>query len=128
MSRIDPSRISEIVKALRSARVRGTPKKTKSTDNAQLSKGEAASVVESKRNIAELQERIARQIRNARSRSPEISDETVSLVAIQEIMHWEFGDDILNHPDFKNISTTIVSRIHESSEMAKQFMDVLEDL
>jgi|GEM_PF-5610420 len=47
-----------------------------------------------------------------------------TVVTIQEILLWEFGEDIINHPDFNLLSLSVTNQVaknHELTAYLQQF-------
>lgn len=43
-------------------------------------------------------------------------------IAIQEILLWEFGEDFINHPNFKQLTTSITHQVVTNKEL-KAYLD-----
>lgn len=54
--------------------------------------------------------------------------EAATLVTVQEILRWEFGDSILEHANFDRVAQRIASDISSSQKLERAISKVIEQL
>lgn len=47
-------------------------------------------------------------------------------IAIKEILIWEFGEDILDHPEFKHFSDVVVKELAANKELAAYIKNLIK--
>lgn len=104
MTRIDPSRIAEIFRTLASER--SEPVKHAKSDTGQSTK--TANVTQKVKNHDEdvLRQRLRKRLKRLSEEDGDFSA-LAPEVTVKEVLIWEFGDNILNHPEFNHISHKI---------------------
>lgn len=116
--RIDPSRLSKLLLAL-NPRTEDSRKTSPGTKN-------FSSRAES-RDIKVLKKRLQSRLKTL-SADAENYESVVSTIAIQEILMWEFGQDILDHPEFHRILTSITATILQDKKTAASMKKLIMDL
>ena len=116
MADIDPSRLSAIFRALSSK------ESMRACDNKNYgSKSEvsAHSITIQKTNTKSkeyLKSKI--NLRISKLKKTDVAfQEKATAVTIQEILLWEFGDEIINHPDFNLLSLSIIKKVTKNHEL-----------
>ncbi len=111
MPEISPIRLAEIFRSLSSTTKRTEKKKSRKSHEPEPNRSP-----EPVRDKTVLKEKLIKRLEKLdRDKSDYIED--ASLITIQEIIIWEFGNEILNHPEFKIISSTIANNIVKSPEL-----------
>ena len=127
MNRIDPSRIAEIFRTLASER--SEPVKHAKSDT-----GQSTKTANTTQNVKNHDEEVLRQrLRKRLKRLSEEDSEFSALapeVTVKEVLIWEFGDNILNHPEFNHIANKITKTMlmneNVSIHLQKLIRQILE--
>lgn len=117
MSRIEPSRISQILASLVSAQSKAeTSGRRHRTDGAKAGKA--------RRDISVLRVGLTTRLQQLRQISPEDFESAAPSVLIQEVLLWEFGSEIVEHDAFKRV----VSAISDTLQASPEARDLLRQL
>ncbi len=119
--RIESIRLAHILKSL-STRKNSTTEERAASQQV-IHKNDATNV----RDPDVLKMRMANKLRTLKRGSAHFIEEA-PLVTIQEIMTWEFGDQFLNHPDFKHITQSIVTAIGCSPKLSRHLNSLIKNL
>ena len=111
MTEIQPTRLNAIFKTLSA-----TSKKTEQAQRKVAAKPHEKPAATQVRSKEDLSNRLRGRLKKL-SKDSESFTKDATLIAIQEIIIWEFGDDILDHPEFKLIARSITEKIKESKEL-----------
>lgn len=120
--RIDPSRLSRILGALSQPPQAVSQQKTAATSNQKGTGTKKAS-----RDIATLRSSLRTRLRKL-SFDDSHYDDTAFTITIQEILAWEFGADIMNHPDFQRITKSIVETMIQDEKVAMSMKKIVGDM
>lgn len=123
MTRIDPVRLAEIFRTLASQKK--LPPVKAQTSNKTINKDRLASSRGRDKEV--LKARLKNRLVILRDKSDDFATEA-PFVAIQEIMSWEFGDQFLNHPEFKYITKSIVDSIDESPALTQHMNTLINEI
>ncbi|PCK06929.1 MAG: hypothetical protein COA42_16905 [Alteromonadaceae bacterium] len=121
MTKITTTHISEVFKSLSSSASKGrqsTESKTSKTPELQHT---------ATRNAEHLKQSIRTRLKGLQKQAPDF-EKQAQLAAIQEVFFWEFGEDILNHNDFKHISRTVTESLVENDELKMHLAEVIDTL
>lgn len=117
MSRIDPTRLSLVLAALAKPKDRVTSSTANST--AAVKTGKGAKDLEALR--IRLQNRLQDLKRNTKD-----FHEAATVITVQEILRWEFGENILEHPEFGNISKKVAETMLENQELERTLHGIVD--
>ncbi len=80
-----------------------------------------------RRDPQELKSRLREKLQRL---SQESSDFTriAPRVTVNEILLWEFGDDVLNHPEFKRIVQSLVDTIEARDDLSNHMTKLVDSL
>ena len=123
MSRIDPTRLTEIFRTLSSPASAQSHKTKKQESDKDATKAKPAGV----RDLAVLKARMQQRLKKLKAESKNFENEA-TIVAVQEILLWEFGPDILNHSSFKHITLKICGAIGSSTHLNEKLEQMLKQL
>ena len=119
MSEIRPSHLTAIFRSLNS-----NLNKTDQPNKNKPPIGKTPPPVKKVRNKevlgAKIRERLGRL-----SKDDENFKKNASVIAIQEIILWEFGEDVLNHSDYKHIVSTIIKNIQDSKDLQHHLANLI---
>jgi hypothetical protein len=119
MAHIDPARLARILSILsnKNERVTISPEYARPAPRTNQSP-------KSSRSTAVLRARLKTRLNDSQKYAN--YREIAPAIAIQEILCWEFGNQIIEHPDFERVITQITTTILHEAHMA-QAMTVLID-
>ncbi|PMZ70067.1 hypothetical protein [Pseudomonas sp. FW305-70] len=117
MNRIDSTRLSKVLAALAKPKDRVTSSTASSPTAVNVKKG--AKDLEVLR--AHLQSRLQDLKKNT-----ENFHEMAPVITVQEILRWEFGDSILEHPEFGNISKKVAATMLENQQLEKAIYGIVD--
>lgn len=128
MSNIDPARLAAIFRGLSSTDVQKNR-----IDKKQMSKlamGEKSASIDvmpdGTRNKENLKIAIYKRLL-ALKESDENYGEKAPAVVIREILLWEFGEVMLQHPEFNYFCTTIINQVRGHSELQSYLSNLIEN-
>jgi hypothetical protein len=121
MPRINTGRISDILRSL-SSPVSATKKTELAKNSSPIVKAKIQ-----KRDENTLKIKLISRLTELQ-KHPEEFEKNAPLVAVQEIMIWEFGDQFLNHHDFKKITSLISYNIKDSPELTEHMSKMIKTL
>ncbi|WNO11353.1 hypothetical protein [Teredinibacter sp. KSP-S5-2] len=117
MSKIDSSRLSSIFQSL--------VNKSEPTPKAQSIHKKYSPSLETVEQVKKSQTELKKRIRD---RIAKIPSSSITTVVVQEIVIWEFGEEILDHPNFKEIATTIATSIENSPKLKDHMKEIIKML
>lgn len=123
MTRIDPNRLSEILRALAAAPAESVGRKTGVNDNVETKRKTNVN----QRDFNRLKEQLSRRLRVLRKDSPDFESEGPTL-AIREILCWEFGEHVLEHPEFNRVTHSITSTMLMNLSVKQHMSRMLDQL
>lgn len=121
MTGIDPTKLYAIFRALSKEISEGN--KSNKRDSTKAAERSARSLIirkSAQRDKEVLRESIKRRLTEIKS--DENYKTEAPVVAIQEILLWEFGEDIINHPSFKQLSTSVAQQVTSNKDL-KDYLD-----
>ncbi|MFZ5843953.1 MAG: hypothetical protein ACOY3E_13775 [Pseudomonadota bacterium] len=125
MTRIDPSRIAAIFQQLRTEKA-GSPRPVnRGTDNSGRPIAETATLQRRdpenlRHNLRQRLARLQNEGGNFAALAPEI--------AVREVLVWEFGDEVLNHPDFHQVAASVTRAIQANSKINAELQKLILQL
>lgn len=129
MSNIDPARLAAIFRGLSS-----TDAQKNRIEKKQMSKlvmGEKSISIEvlsdGARNKENLKVNIYKRLL-ALKESDENYGEKAPAVVIREILLWEFGEVMMQHPEFNHFCTTIINQVRDHSELQSYLSNLIENI
>ncbi len=121
MSRINSARLTEIFKSI--SQVNSTTKLSKTSHSPVSVKTKSLS----KRDENELKVKLKKRLLELQ-KQPEEFIQFAELITIQEIICWEFGEQVLNHHEFKKISMKVTQRIKDSQELSNYMSSMIDKI
>jgi len=127
MTRVDPSRIAEIFRSLsnESGNFSVFPKSASQQESVNV-----GSVLQNKRYDHEvLRQRLRKRLKRLNAEMESGSFLGVAKeVTIKEVLIWEFGDEITNHPEFNSIANKIVDTMQNNKGVSIQLQQLIEQM
>jgi hypothetical protein len=117
MSKIDSTRLSQVLAALAKPKERVTSSATNNTSAAKTKKGE--------KDLEVLREHLQSRLRDLK-RHTEDFHEAAPVITVQEILRWEFGESILEHPEFGSISKKVAETMLEDQALERAIYGIVE--
>lgn len=129
MTNIDPSRLTAIFRNLSTTE---TPKNTTPGDkDITGKKNESSPSVEIKKNASkskgELKKQLAARLIKLNQQDASYS-EKAPVVVVREILLWEFGENMLNHPEFNHLTQLIVTQVKDNEELTAYLEKLIDSL
>jgi hypothetical protein len=119
MTNIDPSRLAAIFRGLSSTESQKTTVENKKTIDS-TTKDKVASIdlkSSPQRDKETLKKNIYLRLTKLKNQDPSKFKEKAPAIVIKEILIWEFGDNLLNHPEFNYFSQTIINQVKGHNEL-----------
>lgn len=117
MQNIDPTRLSAIFKSLATREsVIESKSETKQGEPAIHSGPSLAIKKVAARDSDLLKQNLRSKLRKLKAQNTDFETKA-PLIAIREILLWEFGEDILNHPDFNHFTQVVTREVSSSAEL-----------
>lgn len=122
MTRIDPNRLAEIFRQL-------TLEKTASSRRAAKvgSKPAQTPATAAKRNVRDpetLRNSLRQRLLRLKQESPAFA-ELAPEVAVREVLIWEFGESVLNHPQFGEVASSVTMAIRTNRTISAQLRKLI---
>lgn len=117
MSKIDSSRLSQVLAALAKPKERVTSSTTSNANVAKVKKGE--------KDLEVLRVHLQSRLRDLKKNTEDFR-EASPVITVQEILRWEFGESILEHPEFGNISKKVAETMLENQELEKAIYGIVD--
>ncbi|WP_431495053.1 hypothetical protein [Pseudomonas brassicacearum] len=117
MSKIDSTRLSQVLAALAKPKERVTSSAANNTSAAKVKKGE--------KDLEVLRVNLQSRLRDLK-KNKEDFHEAAPVITVQEILRWEFGENILEHPEFGNISKKVAETMLENQELEKAIYGIVD--
>lgn len=125
MTSIDPTRLTEIFKTLAASRSQRVSRKLSAESNDTPIKETSSHGGQRDKN--KLREQLKSRLTKLKQESTSFEDEA-PLVTINEVLLWEFGDNILDHPDFKYIAETVCDTIDTNPSLNNSMKSLIREL
>ena len=122
---INKIRLGTIFRTLSSTKAQKTDNDTRLRDKA-TSTATPSEAGES-RNPDELKTRLRDRLVRLRKESQDFAADAPR-VTIHEILVWQFGEDVLNDPDFKRISQTLTQAISDREDLNQHMSKLISSL
>lgn len=124
MTNIDPTRLTAIFRALSATETNKSQSTESNPEKKKASATKSISIEEKpKRDKENLKKALSIRLKKLKKEDAEFHKKA-PLVTIKEILLWEFGEELINHPDFNYISQIIVEQVHTNEAL----QDYLENL
>lgn len=123
MTSIDPVRLATIISSL--------SLQTKNVCPPQNKKGERKSLDYDSAGTADygaLKSRLQQALTKVKKQGRKNYEEAAPKILVQEIILWEFGEDFINHPEYKQISEFVSQSITTHERLSKPLLNFLEDV
>lgn len=115
---IDPSRISQALQLL--AKPAGAKLETATT------KTSPTSAKPSTKTVEQLRTRL--KVRLGKIRDSAKFDEQAPMITVQEILLWEFGDNILENPNFEQVVQKVTSSMTTDERLSRALHKITNEL
>ncbi len=123
MSRIDRVRLAEIFRTLSSTSKPATKSDHGHDEKSVHFKKDDSGVSRESQLKANIKNRLAK-LRN----EADNFEQEAPLAAVEEVLLWEFGSEILSDPDFKHISEKVSQSIVNAPELNKHLLVMFQEL
>ena len=117
MSKIDSTRLSQVLAALAKPKERVTSSTTGNASAAKVKKGE--------KDLEVLRIHLQSRLRDLKQNTEDFH-EAAPVITVQEILRWEFGESILEHPEFGNISRKVAETMLEDQALEKAIYGIVD--
>ncbi|WP_024616445.1 hypothetical protein [Pseudomonas kilonensis] len=117
MSKIDSTRLSQVLAALAKPKERVTSSAANNTSAAKVKKGE--------KDLEVLRVNLQSRLRDLKKNTEDFH-EAAPVITVQEILRWEFGENILEHPEFGNISKKVAETMLENQDLEKAIYGIVD--
>lgn len=117
MSKIDSNRLSQVLGALAKPKERVTPSAANNVSAAKVKKGE--------KDLEVLRVHLQSRLRDLKKHTGNFH-EAAPVITVQEILRWEFGESILEHPEFGNISKKVAETMMEDQALEKAIYGIVD--
>lgn len=125
MTRIDPNRIADVFRLL-SLDKPATAAKARRAESQPERKTNAVEAVPA-RDPETLRERLRARLSRLKREAPDF--ETLAPeVTVREILIWEFGEEILNHPDFQQVASSVAETMQASNKVQHQLARLISQI
>ncbi len=122
MSRIDPARLTRILSALRQPEAPVSSSRASSATQATSKKATKGA-----RDPAVLRARLRERLLGLKQRGAGFA-EAAPIITVQEILRWEFGDGILDHADFNEVTKKVATTMLADSQLQGAIDRIISDL
>lgn len=119
MSKIDSTRLSQVLAALAKPKERVTSSATNNASAAKVKKGE--------KDLEVLRVHLQGRLRDLKKNTEDFH-EAAPVITVQEILRWEFGESILEHPEFGNISRKVAETMLEDQALEKAIYGIVDQM
>jgi hypothetical protein len=125
MTRIDPLRIAEIFRSLASESGGQVHRNHNDAHNKSL----AANPVKEPQNHDKevLRQRLRQRLQRLSQEDIDFS-EVAPEVTIKEVLIWEFGDQVMNHPEFNLLANKVTRAMQGNEKIALQLQKLIRDM
>ena len=117
MSKIDSTRLSQVLAALAKPKERVTSSTASSQGAVKAKKGT--------KDLEVLRTHLQSRLQDLKQ-STEDFHEAAPLITIQEILRWEFGENIVEHPDFGLVSKKVAQTMLENQQLEKAIYGIVD--
>lgn len=125
MTRIDPSRIAEIFRSLASE---SAEQVRYNHHNAQHKSLAANPEKDSKSHDKDvLRQRLRQRLLRLSQEDIDFA-EVAPEVTIKEVLIWEFGEQVMNHPEFNLLATKVTRTMQGNEKIALQLQKLIRDM
>jgi hypothetical protein len=128
MADIDPTRLSTIFKTLSSTDAVKVHGKTNSATKQSDAPGQSVNIKKVESRGRDLLKNSLKQRLLKLKKSDADFERKAPIVAIQEILLWEFGDNIINHPDFNHLSLSVAKQVSTNTELKTYLQKLIADV
>ncbi|NWB95766.1 hypothetical protein HX882_07695 [Pseudomonas gingeri] len=119
MSKIDTTRLSTVLAALAKPKERVGSTLTNGASPGKTSKGAS--------DVEVLRSRLQNRLLSLKRQSSGF-DEAAPTITVQEILRWEFGEQILEHPEFGRIAEKVTKTMLENQQLEKKIQNVIDEM
>jgi hypothetical protein len=122
MTRIDPNRIADLFRSL-SLDKPDSSQKTKATGGEKETPVIAGEHV-AKRDPENLRQRLKLRLSRLKQENVDFL-QLAPEIAVREVLVWEFGDSILNHPDFNQVASSVTKTMQANHRVNQQLQKLI---
>ena len=119
MSKIDSTRLSQVLAAL------AKPKERVALGAADVTA--AAKTKNGTKDLQTLRSNLQNRLQTLKKNNEDFKA-AAPVITVQEILRWEFGERILEHPEFASISKTVSETMLENQELEKAIYAIVDQL
>lgn len=119
MSKIDSTRLSHVLAAL-----------AKPKDKVRSSTVSSPATIKANAGIKDLEalrERLQSRLQDLKKNSEAFQD-VAPEITVQEILRWEFGESILEHPEFGSISKKVAQTMLEDQAIGTAIYSIIDEM
>jgi hypothetical protein len=127
MSDIDPTRLSAIFRTLSSKDLMKTNEGGNRANKSEIPNRSVTVQKTTVKDKDDLKKSIKQRILKLKT-SDENFSAKIPIITIQEILLWEFGEDIINHPDFNHLSLSITERVTKNGELMAYLQQLIAEI
>ncbi|HEX4910272.1 MAG TPA: hypothetical protein VFV64_05865 [Permianibacter sp.] len=125
MTRIDPSRIAAIFQQLRAEKTDSPRPVSRGADKSGQPVAEAAAG--QRRDPENLRHNLRLRLARLQGENGNFA-ELAPEIAVREVLVWEFGDEVLNHPDFHQVAASVTRTIQANSKVNAELQKLIRQL
>lgn len=104
MTQIDAARLSRVLASLTKPKERTDTTSKAGEATTEVARGKTSTL----RDSAILKSRLSERLKALKKSSTDFA-EAAPVVTVQEVLRWEFGEEIFQHPDFERIAGQVAS-------------------
>lgn len=126
MTNIDPTRLTAIFRALSATEAQKNQSAEGALEKKKTTSSKSITIeTKAKRDKEDLKKALSMQLKKIKKEDPNFSTKA-PIIAIKEILLWEFGEDLMNHPDFNFISQMVVDQVNTNKPMEDYLKNLIQ--
>lgn len=127
MTTIDPARLASILRSL-SIKEMSTAANTRTSEHKLSTSAPSLVIDKSKqRDKDQLRKNLRERLKRLKTQGVDFEQKAPGVV-IKEILLWEFGENIILHPEFNHIATNISNQIHLTKVLNDYLITLVSEL
>jgi hypothetical protein len=127
MTTIDPARLASILRSL-SIKEMSTAANTRTSERKLSTSAPSLVIDKSKqRDKDQLRKNLRERLKRLKTQGIDFEQKAPGVV-IKEILLWEFGENIILHPEFNHIATNISNQIHLTKVLNDYLITLVSEL
>ncbi len=124
MTQIDTARLSRVLASLTKPKERADSTSETQVTTTALTKNKAVAMP---RDPAILKQRLRERLKALQNSNEEFST-AAPIVTVQEILRWEFGEEIFQHPDFERIAGQVATVLMSDESLKNSVKTVIKNM